>query len=124
MPIKYHYDGNLVLLELTGEYTQEELKASFLQEITKPTYPKDAMFLIDVTGSRSFEMRTHEQVRKMGVFLAKHKGTYIRKCAALVSSDVQYGLSRMGAAYSQMAGLDIKVFIEAGDAMKWLEAED
>ena len=46
------------------------------------------------------------------------------RLALLVSTDLQFGLARLGGAYLEMEGLQVRVYRDRSEALTWLESAE
>jgi hypothetical protein len=108
-------------LSLVGECAPEEVTNSFLDAMNDPDYPEVAELLVDVTASSLAERMTHE-IRYVARFLGPHAERIGGRCAVLVSSDLDFGLTKMGAIFAAAVGVDTQIFRSEESARYWLGA--
>ena len=75
---------------------------------------------MDVSQSKSLEKRSAEEIRNIVDFIGFSVQKVNHKCAVLVSTDIHYGLSRMGSVFSESYGAEVNVFRDIKEALDWL----
>ena len=120
MPVTYQIDGRLVRLICVGSYAPRDLRQIFLAALADPEFPQDAAFVLDVTQSESLQQRTTDEIRATAYFLEPHVDKIGGRCAIVATSDVHYGLSRMGAVFSEDIGAEVQVFRSLDEAYAWI----
>ena len=120
MAVSYVIEKDLLRLNLEGEYTPEDIVRQFLTAIDDPKCPKPVALLVDVSRSASLATRPVEQIRTIAERLGEFKERVGGRCAVLASSDVNFGLSRLGSVYSEGVGVNTSVFRDLPEALAWL----
>jgi len=120
MSVSYTIEKSLLRLTLEGEYAPEDIVRQFLAAIDDPKCPKPAALLVDVTRSASLATRPVEQIRMIAERLGEFTERIGGRCAVLASSDVNFGLSRLGSVYSEGVGVSTSVFRDLPEALAWL----
>ncbi|MFC1823875.1 hypothetical protein ACFL9T_14290 [Thermodesulfobacteriota bacterium] len=124
MPARYTFSGNLFSIVLEDTYNPEEIIEAFTTALNDPLFPENARFLLDVRKSSILEKRSSEDIRIVSEFFAKHSDRVDGRCAIVASKPVHYGLSRMGAIFSDLEGATVEVFENVSEAVSWLEADE
>ena len=122
MPVSYTFRGRLYRIDCVGISRIQEVKDALLEGLASPDCPRSPVLLIDVSQSTSLPTRTPAEIRDMAGFLAQHADSIGGRCAVVASTDVHFGLIRMGSAHSQDSGLETHVFRSVPEALKWLGA--
>ena len=122
MPIDCHLDDDIVVVAPSGEYTTAELRAAFVDALSRATPARARGLLLDLSRSLALANRPTADVRQMGEFVATHRERFGR-FAMVAPSDVGYGLMRLGSVVTEDAGVETAVFREIGPAMQWLRGE-
>jgi len=122
MPVSYSYHGRIVVMRMEGDYTTADLKARVLEALDDPKCPTDAVLLFDMRESNAIKGRSPAEVQEMANFLAGQRDRFSRRLAMVTSSDVAYGLMRIGAVYVERGGVSPEVFRDFEEAKKWLVA--
>lgn len=120
MPVSYRFDSTIVIIELVGEYSMNDIPATIIKSLADSTCPIKPCILIDLSESLSIDKRTSEDVITMAlslVPLGKHFNNHI---ALVAPNNLQYGLMRMGAVFSDEQGMKVEIFRSFTDARKWL----
>lgn len=63
--------------------------------------------------------RPTDEIIRVAEYVGPYKDRVLR-CAVLASSDVHFGLGRMGAVYSEAKGVVTSVFRDHDEALAWL----
>jgi len=120
MPVNYAIDGQLLKIICYNTYTPQDLKDTLTNALSDPKCPTKASFLLDVSNSRSLAKRSPGQIYDAARFLIYHSKKLSNRCAILVKSEIQFGLSRMGSAYLENYGINAGVFRQLDEALMWL----
>lgn len=120
MPVTYSIEGKLVRLEMVGEYEPHDVTNCFLQALADPEFPQPAAMLLDVSRSSVLSSRDPMQIRYVAQFAAPHRDLIENRCAVLVSSDINYSQTRLGAVFSESVGIEAGIFRDEATALKWL----
>jgi len=107
-------------MELVGAYAPEEIVRTFDDVLRDPKLPEHAQFLLDVSGSEVMAQRSAEELRRVANVFGIHAQRFGGRCAVVVSSPVQFGLSRMAGAYVESDSVTIEVFDSPTEALAWL----
>lgn len=124
MPVTCEFDGNNVVLRLTGVYETADVRIALLAALDDPDCPRAASLLFDVSASRSIARRSADEVRAMAQFLAGHADRFGRRLALVANGDAAFGLMRLGAVAVEQLGVETSVFRKLSDAEHWLAAGD
>jgi hypothetical protein len=120
MSVSYSIEKDLLRLTLEGEYAPDDIVRTFLDAIDDPKCPTPVALLVDVSRSSSLATRPVEQIRTIAERLGDYKERVGGRCAVLASSDVNFGLSRLGSVYSEGVGVSTSVFRDLPEALAWL----
>ena len=120
MPVRCSFHGNLLKIELVGQYQPDDVITGFTNAMNDPRCPNPASLLLDVRQSETLASAAVADIRRVaesvGPFAARVGG----RVAVVASSDVHFGLSRMGSVYSEGVGVEAKVFRDVESAVAWL----
>ena len=120
MAVGYEFDGDVIVLSMTGTYTASELKTTILDALDDERLPAQAVMLFDLTESGSLQERTADEVRDMARFLVSHGKRFGNRLAIIAPSDLGFGLMRLGAVTAQSGGVETEVFRDTDAARQWL----
>jgi hypothetical protein len=120
MPILYRFDMNVIVIELTGEYTMNDIRTTVTNSFSDPQCPKNPTLLIDLRKSQSIYKRPSTNVNAMGTFIASWGKKFNNRLAIVVPDDATYGLMRMSSVSADSYGIEVKIFRAYEDARKWL----
>jgi hypothetical protein len=121
MPINYQVEGTIVRLTLVGDNRPELLIQTFLQALDDPETPSQFGLFLDTRQSTSLQTQPSEEIIRVAEFLGPYKNR-VQRCAVLATEDIHFGLARMGAVYSEAAGVMTRVFRDGEEATGWLIA--
>jgi hypothetical protein len=70
MPATYRFDSNIVIIELAGEYSMDDIRTTILNSLADSMCPATPFILINLSDSRSIYNRSPENVITMARSLA------------------------------------------------------
>lgn len=120
MPVEYSIRGGVLTLEMVGIYEPRDMVRAFLEAMDDPECPQPVGLLLDVSRSESLATRPAQEIRKMAEYLGPYSDRIGGRVAVVAPEDVQFGLSRIGAAHSEGIGVNARVFRSAAEAVRWL----
>ncbi|HEX5131445.1 MAG TPA: hypothetical protein VFX92_03040 [Candidatus Krumholzibacteria bacterium] len=120
MPVSYRFDGSILEMTFDGDCPPDHVTQQFLNALADPACPERVVLLADVSKSTSLATRPAEDIQRVAAFLGPHAERISRRCAVLAAEDIQFGLSRLGAVYSETAGVATRVFRNRDEALAWL----
>ena len=120
MPVTWSLDEDLLELSLVGRYAPTDIIDAFLSALSDRRCPQQIHLLLDTTQSESLKERTPREVRHVAQYLGPYRKRIRGRCAVVAETDLQFGLSRMGSAYSDSVGVDARVFRSKDEALEWL----
>ena len=123
MPASYKLQDNLLRMELVGPTPPDEVIATFVTAMNDPKCPNPVSLLLDVRKSDSLETRPVPEIRRVAEFLGPYAARIGGRAAVVASSDVHFGLSRLGSVYSETVGVEVEVFRDLESAVTWLGAK-
>ncbi|HTY37803.1 MAG TPA: STAS/SEC14 domain-containing protein [Bacteroidota bacterium] len=122
MPIRYRIQSNILILELAGEYSKEDLRQLIHTALDDTTLPDKPLVLFDFSSSVGIFHRSSADVKEMARFLASVKHRLGQRVAFYAPHDLPFGLMRMGTAASDTEGLATEVFRSKEEALAWLRS--
>jgi hypothetical protein len=122
MPVTYRINKDIVEMSLDGECPPDEVIQTFHEAMDDPAAPPQFGLFLDVRNSTSLAKRSTQEIIRVAEHLGPHKDR-VRRCAVLATEQVHFGLSRLGAVYSETAGVMTSVFRDRDEALKWLRGE-
>jgi hypothetical protein len=120
MPITYRFDTNIVIVEMTGEYSMDEIRQIVLSSLADSNCPAHPVLMIDLSNSQSIYKRSSGEVRTIALFMASLGMRFNNRFALVVPRDVPYGLMRMSSIDSDDYGIEAEVFRSFTEARNWL----
>lgn len=122
MPVVHSIHGNLLKLELIGQYQPDDVIAAFMAAINDPNCPNPVALLVDVRKSETLASAAVADIRRVAEYLGPFAKRVGGRVAVVASSDVHFGLSRLGSVYSESVGVEAQVFRDLETAVAWLQA--
>jgi hypothetical protein len=120
VPVTYTIKGDLLRLDLVGQYEPNDIIRQFLEGLHDPRCPDTVALLLDVTRSEVLATRSADEIRRVAEFLGPYASRIRGQCALVATADVHYGLSRMGAVSSERVGVEARPFRNLDAALQWL----
>ncbi len=120
MPVNYRFDANIVVIDLVGEYSLEDIRTAMLNSFADSKRPANPFLLIDMTQSLSIYKRSSEDVKTMAQFVASLRDRFNNRVALVGPADLPYGFMRMAAVGSEQMGIKAEVFRTFTKAREWL----
>ena len=120
MPVTWALEGDVLQLSLEGHYQPTDIIDAFLSALADKRCPEQVSLLLDTTRSQSLDTRSSREIRHVAQYLGPYRKRIRGRCAVLVDTDLHFGLSRMGSAYSESVGVDARVFRSRAEALDWL----
>lgn len=120
MPVSYSFDNRIIIIRMEDLYSTVDLKKTILAALADSNIPTNPVLMFDLRESRVFENRSSEDIRDMARFLASNGERFGHRLGMVTSTELAYGLMRMGAVTAGMGGVTGMVFREFEQAKKWL----
>jgi hypothetical protein len=120
MPVTYAFHGNLLKLDLVGQYQPDDVITTFVAAMDDPKCPKPAALLVDVRQSETLATAAVADIRRVAEYVGPYGPRVGGRVAVVAASDVHFGLSRLGSVYSEGVGVEAQVFREVESALAWL----
>jgi hypothetical protein len=120
MPARHRFDGEIVEIVLTGDYSIQDLQACVLEAFEDPEIPRGARLLFDQRASTAVAERSAADIQAMADFLVAHAHHFGRRVATVTGTALAFGLMRMGASQAQDRGVDCLVTRSLAEARAWL----
>ena len=120
MPVMYTIQGRLLRMDLVGNYAPQDVPRVFLAALDDPACPRPAALLLDVALSDSLAKHVPEEIRRVAEFLGPFSERIGGQVAVVATSNAHFGLSQMGAVFSEGVGVKARVFRNREDALQWL----
>lgn len=121
MPVTYRVNGDVLEMTFDGDCPPDEVIQTFNHALDDPTCPPKFLLLADVRKSTSLATRPTPEIIRVAEYLGPHKNR-VTRCAVLATEGIRFGLSRLGAVYSEAAGVVTRVFSDGDEALAWLRS--
>ncbi|MFZ1080341.1 MAG: hypothetical protein WAO19_00270 [Candidatus Kryptoniota bacterium] len=122
MPVNYRFDSNIVVIEMVGEYSMDDIRTTILNSLNDSKCPANPFILANLSESRSIYIRSSEDVKTMARSLASLANRFNNRIALVAPNDLIYGLMRMGSVFSEEKGMKVEIFRVFTEARKWLQS--
>ena len=122
MPATYRFDSTIIVVELVGEYSIDDLRTAILTSLNDPRCPNNASLMIDLSKSQSIHERSSTSVNAMATFIGSFGKKYNNRLAIVVPDDLTFGLMRMSSISADSYGIELKIFRDYTEARTWLLA--
>jgi hypothetical protein len=120
MPVRAEFIQDVLALRMVGRYEPVDIRAAFRMALQQHASATVRGLLFDVRDSDVLHARPADEIRTMAQFLSAHAQQFGRRLALVASTDVDYGLMRMGSVYVAEEGVMTAVFRDERDAQDWL----
>ncbi len=120
MPVTYSVQGSLLRLQLVGQYEPDDVIKTFVNAMNDPACPTPVALLVDVRKSETLASAAIGDIRRVAEYIGPFAGRVGGRVAVVASSDVHFGLSRLGSVYSESVGVEAQVFRDVESAVAWL----
>ena len=120
MPVTYRFESNIVIMEMVGEYSLDEIRQTLLNAIADTRRPASARLLVNLTESQSIYKRSQAELQSAAQFLASLAKNFNNHIAFVSSKDLPYGLARMVSVGADDIGIETGVFRTMAEARRWL----
>jgi len=123
MSATYRLNDDVVEMTLNGTTGIEEVIQTFHKALDDSNTPEEFVLLVDVRESSSLATRPTSEIIKVAEYLGPFQDR-VKRCAVLATENIHFGLSRLGAVYSETAGVMTSVFRDKEEAISWLHSEE
>ena len=121
MSVTYRLNDDVVEMTLNGTTGIEEVIQTFHKALDDSNTPEEFVLLVDVRESSSLATRPTSEIIKVAEYLGPFQDR-VKRCAVLATENIHFGLSRLGAVYSETAGVMTSVFRDKEEAIDWLHS--
>jgi len=116
--VGYQLSGRHLLVRIEGDYATEELRRAVTSGLDELGQGARALVLLDARATTA--RHSSSEIRELGMSV----GTLpprIERIAIVVSSDVHFGLARMGSMFAGDLGASSDVFRDIAEARSFLD---
>ena len=121
MPIRVQVDegSQLLRFEIAGDWTTDEMERSTLAGVRAIAGRDGYDALCDLT--RTGRVSTPAEIRRL-VQILTEEGSALRgrRAAMVVGNPTSYGMMRMLSAHTEPIGIEVKIFTDLEEAMRFL----
>ena len=125
MPVNYRIDGNVVTIHPVGAHSTGDLRAAWLAAEADHAYPTpvtSVRICVDARDSESLGKRSVAELRETAHWFSERALASSRICAFITRPGIQYGLTRMMAAWIDYKGYSTFVTTNSQEAVNWLKS--
>ena len=123
MSATYRLNDDVVEMTLNGTTGIDEVIQTFHKALDDSNTPEEFVLLVDVRESSSLATRPTSEIIKVAEYLGPFQDR-VKRCAVLATENIHFGLSRLGAVYSETAGVMTSVFRDKEEAIDWLHSSE
>ena len=113
-------DGAIAVVTASGRYEMSELRDGVDSALAAFGGERASGLLVDLSGSQVMPDRSSQDLQAMAYFLASRAEQFAQRLAMVTSTDLAYGMMRMGTVVVESQGVAARVFRDRGAAMTWL----
>jgi len=124
MSVEYRFDSNIVVMEMAGEYSLDDIRIAIVNSLADPACPANSFLLINLTNSQSILTRSSEDVKTMAHFVASLGERFHNRIALVAPGDLPFGQMRMSSVGAEERGIQAEVFRSFIKARAWLLSRD
>lgn len=121
MSASYRLQEDVVTVTVEGVTAPDAVIKCFHEALDDETVPDEFFLLVDVRKSTSLATRPTQDIIRVAEYIGPFQDR-IKRCAVLATEKVHFGLSRLGAVYSETAGVMTSVFRDEDEAIAWLHS--
>ena len=97
---------------MSGEYSVHELRSTVMNAFADSSRPPNAVLMIDLSKSQSFNKRPSETIISFVRFLGSFAKQFNKRLAFIAPDDLKYGLVRMGISAANNIETEVEIFRE------------
>ena len=118
MPGRYSFESRVLRLSFEGETSLVALEALLDRALSSPACPPKPLILSDLRRSTSIgRLGGSGVIDGVRLFAERHE-RLAGKFAAITQAGAPFGVMRMAGAYSNIAGLELRVFETEGSSLE------
>lgn len=121
MTITYTIDRDVLIIDQNGVTDPADIRQVLKQALADPRLAGGSHLLWDATEAPA--QASADKMRSLIGGRWDRSSPLSNRIAMLVTTDLQYGLSRMFSAHADEAGYRVEVFCDKDDALQWLRSE-
>jgi hypothetical protein len=121
MSVTYRINDDVVEITLNGTSAPDDVIQEFHKALEDDATPEEFVLLVDVRNSTSLATRPTAEIIRVAEYLGPFQDR-VKRCAVLATEKVHFGLGRLGAVYSETAGVMTSVFRDKDEAVDWLHS--
>jgi hypothetical protein len=120
MPFTYRFDSKIIVIEMAGKYSLDEIRQAIHNLFADPECPTNASLIINLTDSESIINRSPEEIKKIANVIVSISERFNCRIALVAPKDLPYDMKRMTSVGSSEKGIESEVFRTIAEAQKWL----
>ena len=124
MELAFAFACGIFTVRLGGRYAVQEGQVALRAVLPDPSAARVTGTVIDLRESTDFAMRSRAELESVGLYVAGLRERLGGRMAILVRDEVEYGLSRVVAAWAGLNGLPVRSFFDEGGAIAWLRGDE
>ena len=120
MPVTYRFDSNIIIIEMFGEYSMNDVRTTILNSLADVGGKDRSALLFNFGESRSMYVKSSEEINTMVNFITSLANRFSNRLAFVSSYELPYGLMRFISVKSGSCGIDSEMFRTYEEARDWL----
>ena len=121
MRIEHEIDGPILVIHQNGVTDPDEIIRGMNTAFLDPRLEPESHLLWNAVDAPA--QATSEKMRMLLHDVRLKSDKLSSRCAMVVASEHQYGVSRMFSAYAEGVGVDVEVFYDFDEAKVWLKSD-
>ncbi len=118
MPISHSFTNGSIWLKISGEVSHKEVSNIIVQAMAEQRFAVGGFLVLDFQNSKT-NLSTDE-IQVLVSLLKGFRENFTSPILTIVSDPLHFGLMRMLQSYAENHGVEVKIFKEAKEAIKWL----
>jgi hypothetical protein len=120
MSVQRGRDGAIAIVTASGQYEMSELRDGVDSALAAFGSDGASGLLVDLSDSQVMPDRSSQDLQTMAYFLVSRAQQFARRLAMVASTDLAFGMMRMGTVVVESQGVAARVFRDRAAAMTWL----
>jgi hypothetical protein len=116
--------ASVMIHSVTGEMTFDEIKSSYEAILLHPDFQREMHVIWDIRDADASKFDRQDVIRLARYFETQLKNRAEYKVAVIVSSDLEYDLSKIYQVAAADLPAKIGIFINLEEAKKWVTGSD
>ena len=120
MPVTHRFDSNIIIIEMSGEYSIDDVRTTILNSLAEASVKSRSCLLFNFGESRSIHVKDPKEINTMVNFITSLANRFSNRLAFVSYYALPYVLMRFVSVKSGSCGIDSEVFQTLDEARAWL----